>query len=413
MAATALERERMGLLVASRLWATCRDIDEERVRAARHALLLANHHRYLKTVGMYARMAADVCLTEPADVPAIIDGLMVGVGFFKSYDASLLDRGDYAGLTAWINDISTLRLQPVLAGVTTVGEWCSRLQAAGVAITMSSGTSGHPSFVPRDAATLSALRHNGRCYSMLALGGYQADSADFDALLLTRTGGLHGLDAVASGLATMADRAVYVGGEQQGEFDVAAFHAALELIDAAIRGRRRMLVFGSPPAVARLCDAILATSGSRRLPETAMLVTGGGWKTAVGEQLRSSDFSDRVTEALGIPTERTIDVYGLSECNAYLLRCSHGRYHVPPVLEAVVLDDDLRALTASDVTGHIGLLDPFAFSYPGFLLTGDWGRLVSSRCGCGLAGSGFVGDIIRAPGREAKGCAGVPAGMMM
>jgi hypothetical protein len=397
---TLLGRELTGLLVASRLWASGRPVDEDRVRRARHAALLANHRRYVATVPVYGRLADELGLTEVADVGTIVDELLVGVSLFKSYDDDLLARGDYGGLTRWVGEVSSLAPSPRLDGVTTVAEWRQRMREDGVFVAVSSGTSGRPSFVPRDEATLAALRANGHAYSPLAWGGYTEGRPDFDCLLVTPPGGARGVQLVATGLVRLAARTVVLEPAEGRGGD--AFAAATDLVRAAHRDRRRVLVFGTPPAVAELCASLLGAGLRLALPGDAMLVTGGGWK----EQAGDGDLAALVEAALGVAAARTVDVYGMTECNAYLLRCAAGRYHVPPVLEAAVVGEDLRRIPGPDATGSIALLDPFAFSYPGFLLTGDLGRLVDSPCTCGLAGPGFAGRIVRAPGREAKGCAG-------
>jgi hypothetical protein len=394
-------RELTGLLVAARLWADRQPLDEERVRRARDAVLLLNHRRYVAAVPAYARLAADLGRTEVDDVAVLVDDLLVGTALFKSYDDELLRTGDFAGLTEWLGEVSTLSPAPRLDGVGSVDQWRERLAADGVFVTVSSGTSGRPSFVPRDAATLAALRSNGAFYSALSWPASAAGHGAVDCLLVTAPGTGSGLQAVATGLAAL-----------RAEGGPAAFAAAAEVVRRAGREGRPVLLFGAPAAVAGLAASMRATGRRLPLPDGALLVTGGGWKQGWGE-LRPEDFPSVVADAFGLADEQRVDVYGMSECNAYLLRCPAGRYHVPPVLEAVVVGEDLRALPGADATGLIGLLDPFAFSYPGCLLTGDRGRLVRTPCPCGLAGPGFVGEIVRAPGEEAKGCAGLAPGVLV
>jgi Acyl-protein synthetase, LuxE len=402
-------RDLAGLLVAARLWAGRRPVDDERVRQARDAVLLANHRRYLASVPAYARLATEIGHVDVDDVGTLVDELLVGVGLFKSYDDALLERGDFAGLTAWTAEVSTLDPAPRLDGVTGLDGWRARMQEAGVSVMVSSGTSGRPSLVPRDAATVGALSSNGRCYSTLAWGGYADGRADFDCLLIVRPGTAQGLHVVAGGLGQLARRTVVVdpGGPDAG-VSLSDRAAAAELVRDAGRDGRRLLVFGGPAGVAQFCGAVLDTGGRLPLPPGALLVTGGGWKAGTPRR----DFARLVDDVLAVGPDQIVDVYGMAECNAYLIRCAAGRYHVPPVLDAAVVDAGLRSLPGADATGLIALLDPFAFSYPGFLLTGDRGRLVREPCPCGLSGPGFVGEITRAPGREAKGCAGAGAGVL-
>jgi hypothetical protein len=365
-------------------------------------------------IPVYGSLATELGLADADDVAELVSGLLLSVELFKSYDDGWLAEGDFAALTDWVSDISTLTPAPDLDGVCTVPGWRQRMRDEGVYLGISSGSSGRPSFVPRDRATLAALTGNGRCYSPLLWGGYAEGTPDYDLLLLAPPGRAVGIESVATGLATLAGRSHVLvppgpddagGTERELEERLVETTAFVRSVGAA---RRQLLIFGSPPAVAWLCSVRL--DGRRDLPPDTLVVTGGGWKGSSEHAAAASPagLERLLAEALGVPPERWVDVYGMSECNAYLLRCPAGRYHVPPVLEALVVDEDLAPLTGSEVTGDIALLDPFAFSYPGFLLTGDRGCLVAEPCGCGLAGAGFEGVIQRAAAQSDKGCAGAP-----
>jgi hypothetical protein len=53
-------------------------------------------------------------------------------------------------------------------------------------------------------------------------------------------------------------------------------------------------------------------------------------------------------------------------------------------------------------------MDPFAVSYPGFLITGDAVQSTYRPCECGLAGESLL-SVGRAAGAEIKGCGGIMA----
>src|SRR3954451_19253622 len=107
MTTATLPREAMGLLVASRLWAGRQSIDRARVCAARDALLLANHRRYVAQVPVYRRLATELDLQDVPDVAALVSSLLVSVALFKSYDEAWLTGGEFAALTDWVADVST------------------------------------------------------------------------------------------------------------------------------------------------------------------------------------------------------------------------------------------------------------------------------------------------------------------
>jgi len=96
---------------------------------------------------------------------------------------------------------------------------------------------------------------------------------------------------------------------------------------------------------------------------------------------------------------------------AIMMKCEEGRFHVQPHLETIILDEALEPVDApdgEDAIGILGVMDPFAASYPGFLITGDNVHRSSRPCPCGLAGDTFL-KVGRAAGAEVKGCGGIMA----
>ena len=98
----------------------------------------------------------------------------------------------------------------------------------------------------------------------------------------------------------------------------------------------------------------------------------------------------------------------MTEIHGIMQKCAEGRFHVPPFLEAIVYDEALVAKSGDDVQGTLGFVDPFAVSYPGFILTGDNVRLLRKPCACGLPGETIL-RVERSPGKDVKGCGGIMA----
>jgi hypothetical protein len=96
----------------------------------------------------------------------------------------------------------------------------------------------------------------------------------------------------------------------------------------------------------------------------------------------------------------------MTEISVLMLRCDAGRFHIPPLVEPVVVDEELRPLKGSNLRGTFGFLDPFAVSFPGFIISGDHVRLVEEDCSCGLSGPAIT-EISRTANREIKGCGGI------
>src|SRR5262245_43594747 len=405
------------LLAAAPLWARGAELGPE-VAAARHAALGLCHERYAALVPAYRRLAEPLAAGRPVDLQVVVDELLFS-GLFKSYDPERLQSGDFEAMTAWLTTVSTGLPAIDCSGLTGIGEWRARLRAGGVFLSFSSGTSGRLSFVPRDSHTFRALITNGATYAdpNLPLGG-------FDCLVLGPRGDGIGLLDAGNGLARAAlrsrflfdraltadaVRALGAGGSWLDPASVdAAYADAFEFVRAAARDGHPLLLFGAPFQARRFCERI-ASSPEGRLPAApgSVLVTGGGWKAFTGERLPRPELLRLVAETLGLTPAQCIDSYSTCELNAALSSCGHGRYHVPPLLEAVVLDEALTGVLGRPGEGMLAFLDPFALSYPGFLIAGDRATLDFGSCGCGRSGAFVEGEIERAPGAEVRGCGGV------
>jgi long-chain-fatty-acid---luciferin-component ligase len=105
-----------------------------------------------------------------------------------------------------------------------------------------------------------------------------------------------------------------------------------------------------------------------------------------------------------------LEGYSMTEINMLMMRCEHGRFHIPPIIEPVIFNEELEPLEGSALKGAFGFLDPLASSYPGFIISNDYVHLVEGVCGCGLAGPAIT-EIGRLSGSEIKGCGGIMASM--
>ncbi|WP_433252702.1 hypothetical protein ACQPYK_08295 [Streptosporangium sp. CA-135522] len=394
------------LLVCTRLWSAGAVIDEDAAARMREAALVDNHRRYATAIPAYAALvggspAATTTLTDIRDRFLVTDEL------FKSYDPAWLEGGS-AELSRWLGSIFIERLTDLETDAGDLGRWRAALKRQGVYVTFSSGTGGRPSIVPRDRPTLAALRAASgvRLPWALEAGGY-----DFLQLLAPGLG--LGIQSGATGLAAGAVRVHHL---RATPFDLRSLtgpapprpvpdHDAAA--DFLARSERPVLVFGTPSEVSDLVDHLSSAGRRVPLPPGSRVVTGGGWKgrTAI---LREA-LVEGVAGRLGVPPDRCVDVYSTSELNTVFPTCVNGRYHVPPCVEPVVVDDLLTPVGGDDAEGRLAVLDPFALSYPGFIVTGDAVRLRRSRCGCGLTGPTLAAPIVRAAGAGERGCGTVDA----
>ena len=181
--------------------------------------------------------------------------------------------------------------------------------------------------------------------------------------------------------------------------------AMVSALRESSRKGRKVFLAGAPYLFKEL---LAMTGGTIPLAAGSVVMTGGGWKTFTGEKIEQHVLNQMIGEAFGIPVANVIDGYSMAEIHGVVPRCEHGRYHLPPMIEAMVVDEEMRPMKGKDLTGSFAFLDPFAVSYPGFIVTGDRVRMIDEQCACGTYGPAFT-EIGRAPGREVKGCGGVMA----
>lgn len=371
----------------------------------RAAVLVDNHRRYAATIPAYAALIDEPSPTAAVTLADVRRRFLVTDELFKSYDPIWL-REALPELSRWLGSIFIERLTGLDLTADDVNQWRAALKRHGVYVTFSSGTGGRPSLVPRDRLTLTALRACSGVRLPWAL-----PSGSYDFLQLVTPGLGLGIQSGATGLAAGAVR---VHRLRAAPFDLRSLAGGAEqqavpdhdgAIDFLSRSERPVLVFGTPTEVAALVDHL--ASAGRRVPllPGSQVVTGGGWKGRTA--IRREDLVQGVTDRLGVPPGRCVDTYSTSELNTVFLTCGNNRYHIPPCVEPLVVDDLLTPVEGDDVEGRLAVLDPFALSYPGFVVTGDAVRLRHDPCGCGLPGPTLAAPIVRAAGAGERGCATV------
>ncbi len=182
-----------------------------------------------------------------------------------------------------------------------------------------------------------------------------------------------------------------------GSPDVEAF---LEAADAVRADGRAALVTGTAFAFVLLTDR-MAESGRRvRLPEGTRVMETGGFKGRSREVSRAELYA-ALDDRLGVPTERVVNEYGMTELLSQLYEpvlregpATPRRHVAPPWLRARALDPTTLAPRPAGEPGLLCFFDLANLGSVCAVLTEDVGTV--SPDGVRLSG--------RAPGSEPRGC---------
>jgi len=164
-------------------------------------------------------------------------------------------------------------------------------------------------------------------------------------------------------------------------------------------------LIGPPPLLVDLADHLDA-HGALRLGAACQVVSIGGWKRRQGESIDRPTFRERMVAALGLHGPGQVrDTYNMVELNSVLFECAHHALHVPPWVHVSARDPRTLRLLPDGHVGLLAFLDPTPISYPGFVLSDDFGTLTRAvPCACGL-----TGDVVAVRRRlsrvESRGCA--------
>ena len=139
----------------------------------------------------------------------------------------------------------------------------------------------------------------------------------------------------------------------------------------------------------------LSVAASKREPDKYMRVLG------ILKTLRAIPFSELLVMFV-VPFDREVLREHIGQAMSHLGNRPGSRGTWQGVIWTHLDRAELR-----NAEGMLAFLDPFALSYPGFLIAGDRATLDFGSCGCGRSGAFVEGEIERAPGAEVRGCGGV------
>ena len=445
-------------------WAAVKPYDARRAHELRKKAILWNHRHYLKTIPIYAAIANEAHIGPDATLDQIREHLLFTDDMFKSYDPTWIDNRDFAAMNQWLGSLYHERIEFDTSSIRTIDQWIDALGERGIYVIFSSGSSGRFSFVPRCEDSWHRYSHAPTAYfaplslqlgivsgwknlqmrlGLMLLSPFKfADAVskrglpDYDGVFLAFREGRMGAQIVAQEFAKRLRKSSFMyefalsasalrlttRAPQDAEDERTLMHFRKNTIgskdknfarlvmqmQASIAAGQKLLMSGPPYMFRELAEYVIKNHGSIPLKKGSFIMTGGGWKTFTGEMIPQESLAAMIQEAFNVPPEVVVDGYSMSEINGVAPRCKAGRYHLPPLFEPMVFDDDLKLKTGKNLEGIFGFLDPFAISYPGFLISGDIVQIAEGSCACGSAGPCFT-KIGRATRKEIKGCAGVMA----
>jgi len=421
----------------TQLWVKGEEWEEEKAKGLREEAVLLNHKRYFRSIPAYRALAEDAGVDEDVtELEVIKTDLMFATDIFKSYDPALIDEGDWQQMTVWLRTVYGGDLPGDYTDIKGLGEWIERLAAVELNIMTSSGTSGQYSFVPRDMNTRMGLMMNPALVFQPFFARVLENISEYDAAIMNFKGGSAGVQVASNSIASIVQHAyclydmempadavrILQRGPRNAEEEKfleefgrvmttekeLRYEVMLDNIRASVTNGQKILMQSACYQLKELCTKALQQGGVP-LPEGSILLFGGGWKTFEGEKMAKAELLDLVEGAFGLKGESAVEGYSMIEMNTMMTCCSEARFHIPPLMEPIVFDEDLTPKPGAGHTGIFGFLDPFALSYPGFLISGDEINLWQGECHCGRNGYAIDGEIQRVAGKEVKGCGGIMA----
>jgi hypothetical protein len=365
-------------------------------------------------------------VVEPADLVP----LLFAHSAYKSYSESWLTEARWDRMAKWLRTVSTPSLDGLdLDGVTDLNEFVTRLETVECYVTCSSGTTGKPAMIPCSATDLDiASQTNVRGLSwatgiapdgdrkFLGLGPRMAIErnertrlAMIDAFSSRENsyqlpldpitvGSIMGMITfrrrIADGTASPSEVAAFerLSTDRQTAMDTAVSGAVDELIASR---DQKLLLASMWSSLYQIAEGVRAKgfSGKDFQDDTALLV-GGGLKGA----LLPDNYREYIYETFNVRDELVYHLYTMQELNTPFPKCHAGRYHVPPWVIMLRLDEPGEELVSPDgaqVQCRAGFFDLSLDGRWGGVISGDRVDVDFSRCECGHYGPAIAQEIVR------------------
>lgn len=367
---------------------------------------------------------------------------------YKSYPESFLSDQRWDRLSKWLDTISTCRV-PVdkVKDAKDIDDWVSKLQAEGFHVSCSSGTTGKSAMLVASDKDMEWVegesvacfawgsgiepKQDRRLFGLAAVAhvprnqasarghraGYQDPNKDrFDYPVPPITvGGLTEMvvmrKKIADGIASPGEIQAFE--KKSAERGKAVEGAVEKTAKALVDARHDLLqVAGLWAGLYNVAKAVreMGYSAKDFDPDNSIYV-GGGLKGAV----LPDDYQKFVYETFNIKAERNFQNYSMQELHSGMPKCREGgRYHIPPWVVPLILDQEGEELLPIDQTqeyeGRAAFFDLSIDGRWGGVISGDRVFIDFRPCACGSKGPSFRDNVARYAelqgGDDKIGCAG-------
>jgi hypothetical protein len=375
--------------------------------------------------------AQEAGVTEVKGLEDLV-GLLFAHTTYKSYPEKWLSDEKWALLGKWVDNMSTHRVENIsLDGVTGIDDWIDRMGQAGHYLACSSGTTGKSAVLNASAADMEWAKKNAVgsiCWAAglepkqqflqfssaavastprnritaeaMAAAFGRTDVAPFVSPVPPITlGQMTGMVAlrkrIADGVARPEEIAEYEATAAQRQ---ALMDTAIPKTAEAMVGARSEPIFlaGMWGHLFKLAETVraLGYTGADFNSQNAIFVAGGLKGAVLPENYREFVF-----ETFNIAPDRMAQAYSMQEIATSMPRCKTGRYHLPPWLIPLLLDEGgdnlLPVVGKGEVEGRAGFFDLSIDGRWNGVISGDKISITYDTCDCGHASPSIRDNISR------------------
>ena len=350
---------------------------------------------------------------------------------YKSYPESWLVEQKWDRLGRWLETVSTNRVPSMnLEGVAGLDDWLNRLGEVGHFVSCSSGTTGKCAMMNATQVDLDFAGH--ALLQGLAFGGLKPNhDRRMIGLGLTaatprnRATGKPMMDALSApgvepfypkvppitigGITEMVTlrKKLADGSAKPGEIahyeaqaasrEQAVNSAVAQAAEAMIESRRMKLhVTGMLGPMYQVAELVRSKGfGAKDFhPQNSAFISGGLKRAVV-----PGNYREIIFDTFNLTDEHVVQAYGMQEISTTAIRCKAGRYHMPPWVMLLLLDESgenlLEPTEGGEIEGRAAFFDLSLDGRWGGVISGDKIRATWAPCACGNRSPSVGQDIQR------------------